>query len=240
MELNNLWFNAPANQIQVPTVFRSMNHTYSMSYRGDDATLTLTARISEDLSIVKFVLIWKKSDPIHTINVERIDVPPPPEMTTAQLIEAQEAFGDSVASWCEKNMSRMVGNGECWTLAQQGIDQGTQGAAMSPQGYTHGALIYAQDGPNVTVNRDSIRRGDIIQYDRVELRTNNGISTLGDPDHTAVVTDARGPHDVDVIHQNVGGVKRVQAQHQVLTQANKGTIKVFRVVWKEWAGELKA
>lgn len=213
---------------------------YSTSYRGNNYTLSIALRIPDDLSIVKFKLDWDSQNPLGTVNVERNNVPPPRALTVPELQEFHHTFGESVASWSESKLSQMVGNGECWTLAQQAIEQSSGGRAMSPQGLTHGALIYHRSTQGVHFSIDEIRRGDIIQYDKVRLQhANGGYSVVGDPDHTAVVTSVNGD-EIHFLNQNIGGVKRVQPGQQNFNDLTAGEIRIFRVVSKEWAGDLKA
>lgn len=240
LELASLWFTAPLNSIQLPADLKGYNHTFSMSYSGDNHTLKIALRMPENLSIVKFKLTWNSQNPLGTINVERTDTPPPRDLNSQELLDAHNTFGDGVASWAESKTSQMVGNGECWTLAQQAIDQSSGGYALSPQGLTHGYLIYQVTPQGVLVSKDEIKRGDVIQYYQAKFQHSNGSTSFaGMPDHTAVVTNVNGS-EIEYLNQNTGGVKRVQPGKQIFSDLVSGDVKIFRVVWKEWAGELKA
>lgn len=244
LELSSLWFMADARQLQLPPDFKGLNWTFSGSTSGDSHTINIAVRIPQDLSIVKFQLTWLQSNPLQTVHVQRNDIPPPRDLSGAELLEANNEFGDKVASWAESKHSQQVGDGECWTLAKYAIDQGTNGQAMSPQGYTHGCLIYhINNGSTPLVYKDDIRRGDIIQYTTVVFETKNDSgrvinkSSYGNPNHTAVVSSA-DKSSISLVHQNVGGVKRVQPGSQKFSDLISGDIKVYRVVWNSWAGEL--
>ncbi|CAN6651948.1 hypothetical protein TRVA0_025S01508 [Trichomonascus vanleenenianus] len=242
LELISAWF--AKQPIQLPNDLQGYNQTYSTSYSGDDYALNIALRIPDDLSIVKFHLTWKNSNPLGTIQVQREDVPPPPELSPQELYNYSEQFGNQVASWAEAQKGTQVGNGECWTLAQQAIVHGTNNVGLGSQGLTHGALIYhinASSGGAASplVHKEYIRRGDIIQYREVVFQSLESTSTCGSPDHTAVVTALDGDN-INIVHQNTGGVKQVCSGAHNFAHMTAGDVKVFRVVPSSWAGELKA
>lgn len=246
LQLQTGWFASPV--IKLPSSFSNTNHTYSTQFSGSSSTLILAIRISEDLSIVKYRLQWDSTNPLGTVKSERKELLPPPTLTQAQLVQAYEQFGNGVASWAEASIGRQVGNGECWTLAQEAIEKSSHGFAMSSQGYTHGAVVYhAIGGASAPLAyNDSIRRGDILQFKngKFETRNSQGVvvstSTVGMPDHTSVVTSvSENNRVVDILQQNVGGVKIVQKGQHNLDEFTEGEIKIFRPVWKEWAGDLE-
>lgn len=249
MDLASLWFTKPARSLTLPASLQGLNYTFSLSSSGSNRKLVLALRIAETLAIVKFKLEWQVADPIGTVAVERRDLPAPQPLAQPQLTQAHDAFGEGVARYAESVVGTQVGDGECWTLAQQAITQSSSGAAMAPQGYTHGALVYhaVGGGPAPLAYADRIQRGDICQFTsgRFDKRNPAGVivgqSFVGQPNHTSVVVHVSDNNRVvDVLHQNVGGVRRVQQEQHNLDELTAGDIKIFRPVWKEWAGELEA
>lgn len=247
LQLHTLWFNAPANSLQLPPTMSGLNYALATSRSGTSQTLIIAIRIVEDLAIVKYKLSWQNTDPQGSVRAERKEVPAPAPLPQTQLIQAHEQFGNGVASWAEAMMNKQVGDGECWTLAKEAIDQSSHGYALSPQSYTHGALVYHATGgaPAPIAYNDSIRRGDILQFTNGRFETRNaqgvvtGFSTVGMPNHTSVVTSVSANNRVvEIVQQNVSGVKKVQKGSHNLDEMTQGDLKIFRPVWKEWAGEL--
>ena len=250
LQLHTLWFAQPT--IQLPPTLAGLNYTYSIVKSNAECALTLAIRISEDLSIVKYRITWpgNVSGPAlaAAAKQERKELPPPPTLTQAQLIQAYEQFGNGVAAFGESVIGQQVGDGECWTLAKEAIDQSSHGFAMSPVGYTHGSLVYhAVGGASAPIAyNDSIRRGDILQFTSGKFETRDPVtgavratSTVGNPNHTSIVTNV-SPNNriVDIVHQNVSGSRKVQPGQHNLDEFVAGDVKIFRPVWKEWAGEL--
>jgi hypothetical protein len=252
LQLQTLWFAQPT--IQLPPTLAGLNYTYSIVTSSAECALTLAVRISEDLSIVKYRISWpgNVSGPAlaAAVKQERKELPPPLTLTQTQLIQAYEQFGDGVAAFGESVLGQQVGDGECWTLAKEAIDQSSHGYAMSPAGYTHGALVYhSVGGANAPLAyNDSIRRGDILQFTSGKFETRDAAtgavratSHVGNPNHTSIVTNVSANNRiVDIVHQNVSGVRKVQPGQHNLDELVAGDVKIFRPVWKEWAGELDA
>lgn len=233
----------------MPSTLAGFNYAMSSTESSTSKTVILAVRVPDDLSIVKYKLVWQTHDPLGTVQVEQQQLPPPPTLPQTQLIQAQAQFGDGVATWAEAQVGQQVGDGECWTLAKEAIDRSSHGYAMPSQGYTHGALVYhALGGANAPLAyNDSIRRGDVLQFTSGVFETRNaqsqvtGKQMVGMPNHTSVVTSVSASNRVvEVLEQNVGGVKRVQKGLHDLDTFKQGEIKIFRPVWKEWANELSA
>lgn len=245
LNLSSLWFTQSARSLTLPPSLQGLNHTYAVSSSGNSRTLILALRISENLSIVKFKLEWQSTSPLNTVTVSRIDVPPPAPLPQHQLAQARDQFNESVAAYAESARNTQVGDGECWTLGQQAL-AATPGA-MLPQGYTFGPVVYeAEAGATAPIAyTDRIARGDIIQFlsARFETKSPQGFITkqmmVGAPHHTSVIVNVSADNrTVDVLHQNVGGIRTVQPGEFNLDEISAGHITIYRPVWKEWAGEL--
>ena len=125
-----------------------------------------------------------------------------------------------VLEFAREHVGQKVGNGECWTLANDALKAaGAKGA----DGYTFGREL--RDG-------EPALPGDIVQFTSVRLEHANGSwQTLGHPNHTAVVVQAEG--DVyQVLHQNMGGVKIVGPAKLNFAAKTEGKIQIFRPVPK--------
>lgn len=231
---------------QPPPDLQGLGWTSQFSSSGGTTTKIYAFRIPEDLSIIKLRIVYPTNNPAAA-TCERKDVPPPRELTPGELYEYNLLYGDVVARWAESMVGTQVGDGECWTLAKNAIEQSSQTALVS-QAYTHGALIYQQNGStnnpaNIVKNVEAIRRGDILQFyeAKFESRTAGGTSSssYGVPNHTAVVVGvSEGQRTVYILHQNTGGSKIVQQGQLELADMTGGELKAFRVVGAEWAGQL--
>ena len=151
-------------------------------------------------------------------------------------------------------MGRQVGNGECWTLAHDGLkaiaatcsEQG-QEPCMPSQSYIHGVAVYTfipatkpDSNPGRSVLEAGVGRGDIVQILSAHFKSRDGRrqAWAGDPDHTAVVTSVDRNGVIAVAEQNVGGVKKVRTGSYDLSEMFKGEVRIFRAVGESWLGPL--
>lgn len=152
-------------------------------------------------------------------------------------------------------MGQQVGDGECWTLANEallaiGAKASSRGRepCMSSQSYVHGSLIYsyipatsAYPEPRGGVIEAGVARGDILQLLTAHFKSRDGRSEkwAGAPDHTAVVVGV-GPNGVlDVVEQNIGGVRKVRQGSYDMSELVKGEVRIFRAVGESWVGKLE-
>jgi hypothetical protein len=164
-------------------------------------------------------------------------------------------YSNAVASWCESMMGQQVGDGECWTLANEALlavgaecTSRGQEPCMSSQSYIHGFLIYSYDPalspypqPKGGIKEAGVARGDIVQLQTAHFRSKDGLTQkwAGAPDHTAVVVDVDHNGILKVVEQNVGGVKKVRDGSYDMSELVKGEVKIFRAVGENWIGKLE-
>ena len=94
---------------------------------------------------------------------------------------------------------------------------------------------------------DEIRRGDILQFKTCVFKYPQRTVTFGAPDHTAIVLDVK-PSDqaeldsklkwLEIIHQNMGGVKKVRVSDIDLCRLACGEVSVYRPVDSSWIVDL--
>ena len=58
------------------------------------------------------------------------------------------------------------------------------------------------------------------------------------PDHTAVIIGIEPNGVLNVVEQNVGGVKRVQEGSYDMSEFVEGEVRIFRAVGEGWVGKL--
>ena len=124
-----------------------------------------------------------------------------------------------VVNFAVQNLGQKIGNGECWTLAQQAL---IKSGGQRPRGFVFGREL---------VQNEPWLAGDIIQFTDchfVDVQPNRRTTiTLGEPDHTAIIHSI--PNGlVVVLEQNVNHDKRVQTQTLNFATMTSGNIKVYR------------
>jgi len=144
-------------------------------------------------------------------------------------------------------MGRQVGNGECWTLAHDALEfvrDTITPPVMVSNGTIHGQCIYQHDGASHLSGRlEDVRCGDVVQYlsCKFERKQNGRIvysSSAGAPDHTSVVI-GRMDRTINILHQNVGGVRKVQTGELIVDEMVSGKLWIYRPVWETWAGSVQ-
>lgn len=128
-----------------------------------------------------------------------------------------------VLQYAQSKMGQKVGRGECWDLANEAL-----GAAGAKQPGRNGYATYVF-GSQVALT--SVKPGDILQFENVNFKhtdKNGSWSTNSFPHHTAVVRSVSGG-TISILHQNVGGDRRVQAGTLVLSDRQPGgSLLAFR------------
>jgi hypothetical protein len=149
-------------------------------------------------------------------------------------------------------MGSQVGNGECWTLANDALkavatkrSSRGQEPCMASQSFVHGYLMYSyipsalKLEPQGKVRDAGVARGDIIQLYKAHFKyPDGGQAWAGDPDHTAVIAGVEPDGVLRVVEQNVGGKKRVQTGKYNMAYMVSGEVRIFRAVGESWIGKL--
>lgn len=229
-----------------------------------------------DLSSTKIRVTWDSSSPEYTVKAEQRHAPPPPMMSRRELEDCRERYApslcflyllssfkltdiirysDAIASWSESQIGLKVGNGECWTLANEALKaiaatctSHNQEPCMASQSLVHGHVLYTyiplqsrQPVPAGGILEAGVARGDVVQILKARFESGNGgWQTAGDPDHTAVVTGVDADGSVRVVEQNVGGKKVVMRGRYDMAEMVSGEVRIFRAVGVSWLGELSA
>ncbi|KZT58073.1 hypothetical protein CALCODRAFT_259471 [Calocera cornea HHB12733] len=159
-----------------------------------------------DLSVLWYRVQWnsQRHDP-NSVQREAMYRPPPEPWSSDLLRWANELYGEELVAFAENSEAagQPIGRGECWDLAHSGLQSILTNPATAhfPKpvqsiSRTHGHLFFAGSGAanyNAQVGRwrggdDRVRRGDIVEWNRVKIQTTDGgRMTLGDPEHTAII-----------------------------------------------------
>jgi hypothetical protein len=215
-------------------------------------TRIFALRHNTSLAPVKIKVTWQHHDPTGTAQGAAKMLPKPRDLGPAELEEYRIRYGDSVAGWSESMMGQQVGNGECWTLANDalkavGDDCRARGIEppMTSQSYIHGFLVFSYYPPSPPtppggVTASMVARGDIIQFlSCIFEKRGGGKGYCGMPDHTAVVTGVGRDGVIDAVHQNTGGVKKVCRAQFNFGELTSGEVRIFRPVGESWVGGLE-
>lgn len=124
LSLPTLWF-AKSPAILPPSIIGSSSnkkiHASSSGWSSSGARKTYTyntvVQDNATLARTKIHLTWDASNPGVTVKAKQKHIPPPPKLGQDELERYRQKYSDAVANWCESNMGRQVGDGECWTLA---------------------------------------------------------------------------------------------------------------------------
>jgi hypothetical protein len=130
------------------------------------------------------------------------------------------ALNAKVLRFAEARLGQQVGNGECWTLAREAL---VAAGARVPGVGGVGVLDF---GTRLRPE-DTILPGDIMQFSDARFVGRNRIQTA--PKHTAVVARVNGTR-IQVLHQNFGGVRKVQQGAFDLSELREGKVAFSRPV----------
>ena len=127
------------------------------------------------------------------------------------------ALGEKVVKFCKENKGKMVGDGECGTLAQAAIREAGGrpvnefAESPGPGDYAWGELVFVLEVKDGKKKRDpadaKARPGDVVQYRDAAFRKGGGIAIF--PHHTAIVAEVKSNGDLVVYEQNNLGKKEV-------------------------------
>lgn len=122
--------------------------------------------------------------------------------------------GPAIARWCRAQEGRKVGNGECWTLANE---------AFMAVGARRPGPDMRVWGREIDPSREGVKAGDVLEFRNA--RFSNGMITGAE--HTAVVVGG-GPQTRFTIAEQNWGKKTVRIVEMDLTKRVSGKVRVYR------------
>jgi hypothetical protein len=124
-----------------------------------------------------------------------------------------------IIEFVSSKIGKKVGRGECWDLAQIPLDENK---AKWDHLFNFGKIVDPM--------KDEIFPGDIIQFEKVEIKYEQGnkIITEGFYQHTAIVYEALGKGVYKIAQQNTEKGKKVTIDHLDLKNKTKGKIMFYR------------
>lgn len=136
------------------------------------------------------------------------------ESAAEARITAADAAAQKIAQFAQKTLGKKVGNGECWTLA----DDAYKAAGVKRPG--EGSRVW---GRELNWDEEKVRPGDILELESAQF-SNGGRSAAN---HTAVIIGCKRKGVITVYHQN-WGVKKVTTQEFDLKSMTSGKAKIYR------------
>lgn len=121
---------------------------------------------------------------------------------------------EMITKFCKGKLGKQVGNGECWTLADE---------AFKACGLKRPGADMRVWGKIVDHQKEKLQPGDIVEFR--SARFSDGSYTA--PEHTAVVVKG-GKRGIVVAEQNWGGNKTVHERPMDLGGLVSGTLIIYR------------
>ena len=121
----------------------------------------------------------------------------------------------AIVAYCEKNRGKKIGNGECWTLANEAFKNT---GAKRPEGQLR---VW---GRRVDLRRESPLPGDILECERTRFADGSYVIAQ----HTAVIVGVQSASLVRIAEQNFAGKKKVRMRDLELGGIRSGSIAVYR------------
>jgi hypothetical protein len=141
---------------------------------------------------------------------------PKPEVTPSTTAFRPQSGNPTprIAAYCAAQKGRKVGNGECWTLADE---------AFKSAGARRPGSDMRVWGRRVDPAREAIKPGDVVEFQ--SARFSDGIVTGSA--HTAVVVQGGSQESFTIAEQNWGR-KTVRFRKMSLTSLVSGKVIVYR------------
>jgi len=244
LHLNSLWFTQkiisfPPASMNLKIGTFSSNGKVECEVRGRtvDYTFVAVLYIPETMIKTKFRIRWNSGNPGGTVNAEQRHSSPR-ILTVRELKLYRDRYSEKLAKWAEARKGTLVGNGECWTLAADGLK--AIGAMRSP-GFWHGYLLLIFNRDKFVYNgglkERGVVRGDIIQLFHGHFKSKDGGRKVAEPGHTSIIVKVDYEGVLHVLEANATPDKKVVEGEYDLREMIKGEIRIFRAVSKGWSGE---
>lgn len=200
---------------------------------------------------------WGAGIPVRAPRITQQQRAPPRPRTVIELEDAAEQYGERVAAWAETREGKVVGQGECWDLADHALKEvsaalvvesgGNPSAGLAEAiGISFGEVVYVNVDGNVNWGPERrIRRGDVLQFVHSTFKSfysdgSTTTSTAGNPTtgHTAIVIEdwtGRGADPVRVLQANVGGSPLTRSGEFSLGNLVSGEVRAFRPMSIGWS-----
>ena len=134
---------------------------------------------------------------------------------TSATQATSDARRTAIVTFCRKNCGHKVGNGECWTLANEAFKAT---GAQRPGGELR---VW---GRRLDLRKETPLPGDILECDRTRFSDGSCVPTQ----HTAVIVGVHTATLVRIAEQNYANSKKVKERDLELSGLRGGNIYVYR------------
>lgn len=129
------------------------------------------------------------------------------------------AVNAKVLKFVESQVGKQVDNGDCWKLADEAL---ATAQARRPGKNGFGTYVFGRAVKSV----ENALPGDVVQFEKAEFVSADG-ARYEMARHTAVVVAVRGTQ-VELLHQNWNGVRRVSKLKLDLADLKTGQVNFYR------------
>ena len=134
-------------------------------------------------------------------------------------------FNRAVLRFAWENLQRRVGDGSCWTLIDQALQQADAHDAVY---YRFGSLLTSAYAGQV-VDLSDVLAGDIIQFDQAVFQSSNGVTLeAGYPNHTAIIRSIGSNNQITVYEQNSPVGQATKIGTYALNDLHSGGFYIYR------------
>jgi len=190
----------------------------SIDLQGEsDAILSATYSARSGKRTIKYLLINDKQKSF--LETAKLKAAP------FKKIPAVPRSNQLVVIFCERMLGKMVGDGECWTLANEALKVSN---AHTPRPTDH--YVFGHELPTVA----AALPGDIMQFRTAIIAgATYGVPGRFDGQHTAVIRQVLGDGAFEIMHQNWGAPgKTVSITTLDLNLLDSGKVTIFRPAQK--------
>jgi len=223
----NKYFNRGVLTVAIALVFPAGAATGEMHLFTDDKGRTVSAEITRAAtSSIEVKLKSGTTAKIEIAHLSEADQTYVKEWLAQQERDAKnKAAADAatqrlaeipvkMAKFCTTHLGQQVGNGECWTLADE---------AFKACGLERPGGDMRVWGRLLDLKKEKMQAGDIVEYRSAKF--SNGVST--GPEHTSVVVKG-GKRKATIAEQNWGGHKTVHEAEFDSALLIAGEVMVYR------------
>ncbi|MEM7383792.1 MAG: hypothetical protein AAF514_02510, partial [Verrucomicrobiota bacterium] len=199
---SRVYTNSDGKEIEADYVSSSDTHvTLKLKRNGKDYTFPI-AQLS-------------KADQAYVVEVRASLEKEEQQKASAEArIAAAAAAAEKISGFAEENLGKKVGDGECWTLA----DEAFRAAGVQRPGSD--SRVW---GREVNWKKEKARPGDILELESAHF--SNGARSA--EKHTAIIIKCRRKGVLTVCHQNWGG-KEVTRMEFNLKGMTSGRATIYR------------
>jgi len=190
----------------------------SIDLQGEnDAILSATYSVRSGKRAIKYLLINDKQESFSEI--AKLKAAP------FKKIPAVPRSNQLVVTFCERMLGKTVGNGECWTLANEVLKVSKAHTPRPPDNY-----VFGQELQTVA----AALPGDIMQFRAAKIGgATYGVPGQFDSQHTAIIRQVLGDGRFEIMHQNWGAAgKTVSITTLDLNLLDSGKVTIYRPVQK--------